>query len=206
MFRIGYSIFGVAMLGVLTLVSAAFAGQPVTQTLTPPPPSFETCKVAGNQTICDGARIESYGPDDTGIACGSGASAFDVLDTATFKQHAIRYYNEAGNLTRRVIYNTYTSAQFSNPLTGATVPYAQQSIEKSILAVPGDLDSATDTYTGQVSFTVAHMGVVLLDAGKEVDGPDGTIEFKAGPDDFLDFYVDGDTSVVQKLCSALGAE
>src|SRR5215472_5027614 len=55
----------------------AFAGQPVTQTLNPPPPLFETCKTVGKRVICDGARTESYGPDDTGIACGSGAGAFD---------------------------------------------------------------------------------------------------------------------------------
>ena len=46
----------------------ACAGQPVTQTLNPPPPSFETCKTVGNRFICDGARTESSGPDDTGIA------------------------------------------------------------------------------------------------------------------------------------------
>ena len=82
----------------------AFAGQPVTQTLNPPPPSFETCKTVGNRFICDGARTESYGPDDTGIACASGAGAFDIFDQDTYNQHAIRFYNTDGNLTRRVIH------------------------------------------------------------------------------------------------------
>jgi hypothetical protein len=71
----------------------AFAGQPVTQTLNPPPPSFETCKTVGKRVICDGARTESYGPDDTGIACGSGAGAFDIFDQGTYNQHAIRFYH-----------------------------------------------------------------------------------------------------------------
>ena len=82
----------------------AFAGQPVTQTLNPPPPSFETCKTVGNGFICDGARTESYGPDDTGIACASGAGAFDIFYQGTHNQHAIRFYNTDGNLTRRVIH------------------------------------------------------------------------------------------------------
>src|SRR5215471_11646148 len=82
----------------------AFAGQPVTQTLNPPPP-FETCKTVGKRVICDGARTESSGPDDTGVACGSGAGAFDFFDQGTYNQHAIRLYNTDGNLTRRVIYD-----------------------------------------------------------------------------------------------------
>lgn len=83
----------------------AFAGQPVTQTLNPPPPSFETRKTVGKRVICDGARTESYGPDDTGIACGSGAGAVDIFDQGTHNQHAIRFCNTDGNLTRRVIYD-----------------------------------------------------------------------------------------------------
>ena len=87
---------------VLASASPAAAGQPVTQTLTPPPPSFETCKTVGNGSICEGARTESYGPQDAGIVCGSGAGA---VDQGTHNQHAIRFYNTDGNLTRRVIYD-----------------------------------------------------------------------------------------------------
>ena len=56
----------------------AFAGQPVTQTLNPPPPSFETCKTVGNRFICDGARTESSGPDDTGIAVLQASDRFGI--------------------------------------------------------------------------------------------------------------------------------
>jgi hypothetical protein len=37
-----------------------------------------------------------------------------------------------------------------------------------------------------------------------IEGPDG-IEFRAGPQVFVDYYENGDASGVQKLCSALGA-
>src|SRR4051812_1105436 len=39
----------------LVLASASLAGQPVTQPLNPPPPSFETCKATGDGFVCQGA-------------------------------------------------------------------------------------------------------------------------------------------------------
>ena len=192
-------------LAAFTLASAApaAAGQPVTQPLTPPPPSFETCKTVGNGFICEGARTMTYGPDDTGIACGSGAGAFDILDQGTHNQHAIRFYNTDGNLTKRVIYDQYFS-QFTNPLTGASIPYTQHNTTTDILAVPGDFTSATETTTGQTNFTVPHQGAVLLNAGRVVFGADGTLEFSAGPQGFLDFF-NGNTAALDELCAALGA-
>ena len=187
----------------LASAAPAAAGQPVTQPLTPPPPSFETCKTVGTGFICEGARTLTYGPDDTGIACGSGAGAFDILDQGTHNQHAIRYYNTAGDLTKRVIYDQYFS-QFSNPLTGAAVPYTQHNTITDILAVPGDFTSATETFTGQNNFTVPHMGAVFLNAGKVVFGADGTLEFRAGPQEGLDYF-NGNTAAVAELCTALGA-
>jgi hypothetical protein len=53
--------------------------------------------------------------------CGSGAGAFDIFDQGTHNQHAIRFHNAAGDLTRRVIYDQFS--RFSNLLTGAAVPY-----------------------------------------------------------------------------------
>jgi hypothetical protein len=189
----------------LSLVAFSFVAvhPAAAQDLNPPPPPFLTCKTVGNGTICQGSRIVSYGPDDTGIVCGSGPSAFDVFDSATFKQRAIRSYDQNGNLTRRVIYETYSSGQFSNPLTGAVVPYTQHDTLSDVLAVPGDLSSATETVTGENIFKPAHGAPVFLNAGRVVTAPDGTIEFRAGPQDFLDYFVNGDTSVIQKLCAAL---
>ena len=193
-------------LATFTLASAgpAAAGQPVTQTLTPPPPSFETCKTVGNGFICEGARTMTYGPDDAGIACGSGAGAVEIFDQGTHNQHAIRFYNTDGNLVRRVIYDQYFS-QFSNPLTGVAVPYTQHNTTTDVLAVPGDFGSATETTEGQANFTVPHLGAVLLNAGKTVFGADGTLEFSAGPQGFLDYFYNGNTAALDELCTALGA-
>ena len=191
-------------LAAFTLASAgpAAAGQPVTQTLTPPPPSFETCKTVGNGVICEGALSESYGPDDTGIVCGSGAGAFDIFDQGTHNKHAIRFYNTAGDLTRLTRYDQNFS-QFTNLLTGAAVPYTQHNTTTDIFAVPGD-PSATETTRGEVNFTVPHMGAVLLNAGRTVFGADGTLEFSAGPQGFIDYF-NGNTAALTELCTALGA-
>jgi hypothetical protein len=202
--RLKRSILAAASLTVLMLAPSAFAGQPVTQTLTPPPPSYETCRAVGSGTICQGAISVSYGPEDTGIVCGSGASAFDIFDAGTYDRHAARYYDQNGNLTGRVKHDQYTSAQFSNPLTGATVPYTQSNTTTDVLAVPGDLSSATETNVGEGNFTVPHLGAVFLNAGRTVTAPGGSLEFEAGPQGFVTYF-DGDASVLQPLCAALGA-
>src|SRR5438477_1956725 len=189
----------------LSLVAFAFvAVHPArAQELNPPPPSFYTCKAVGNGTICQGDRIGTYGPVDIGIVCGSGPSAFDVFDSGTFHQHAIRSYDQDGNLTRRVVHENYSFGQFSNPLTGNDVYYTQHDTLTDVLAVPGDLSTETETVTGENIFKPAHGAPVFLNAGRTVFAPDGTVEFRAGPQDFLDYFVNGDTSVIQPLCAAL---
>jgi hypothetical protein len=201
MSRIRWSVPLAALLGVLTLAPVSFAAQPVTQTLTPPPPSFLTCKVVGSGTICQGSRTFTADPHPD-FVCGSGVV---IYDQGTVRQVVTRYYDTEGNLTRRVIHEFWSDAQKSNPLTGASAPYTQASNITDVLAVPGDFSSATETVTGQASITVPGLGAVLLNAGKTVTAPDGTIEFRAGPQNFLDYFVDGDASVIDQLCAALGA-
>jgi hypothetical protein len=188
----------------LSLLASAFVTvhPAAAQTLNPPPPSFETCKTVGNGTICQGNRTFSYGLDDTGIVCGSGANAFDIYDSATNNQDASRSYDQNGNLTRRVIHENYTFGQFSNPLTGAVVPYTQHDTITDVLATPGDLGTATETNVGENIFKPAQGAPVFKYAGRFVTAPDGTIEFQAGQNDFFKLMA-GDTSVLDKLCTAL---
>jgi len=204
MFRTIACAAACALLAALTLVPAGRAGQPATQPLNPPPPSFETCKAVGGGTICAGSRVEPpYGPVGTGIVCGSGATAFEIFDSGTdIQHHAKRIYDQDGNLTRRMFTDDYVSAQFSNPLSGGTVPYAQHNVTTGILGVPGDLNTETQTVRGENNYTVPGMGAVFLNAGRTVFAPDGTEEFTAGPHSF-DAYFSGDTSAVAKLCAAL---
>ena len=183
---------------VALLTGTAFAGQPVTQTLTPTPPSFLTCKAMGSGTICEGSRAFTVDPHPD-FVCASGVV---IYDQGTVRQVVIRYYDTNGNLTRRVIHEFWSDAQKSNPLTGASASYTQSSNITDVLAVPGDFSSATETVTGQGSITVPGLGAVLLNAGRFIFGPDGTLDFRAGPQAFLD-YGNGDISVTDRLCAAL---
>lgn len=196
-------LWAVGALGALALVPSALAGQPVTQTLTPSPPSFYTCMAVGSGTICHGTISGSEGPEETGLICGSGAGAFNAFDAFSFSEVAARYYDQNGNLTKRVRHDQI-SGVYSNPLTGATVPYIQRETHTDVLGVPGDLSTSTTTHTGVLIYTLPHQGQIALEAGRVIEGEDG-IEFRAGPQVFVDYYENGDTSGIQKLCSALGA-
>lgn len=194
----------VCLAAALALASAAVAGQPVTQTLNPPPQPWQTCKAAGEGTICEGTISFSYGPNDTGLACDSGASSFDIFDSATESDLVRRFYDENGNLVRRVRHQRWASAQLSNPLTDATLDYTQSQTWTDVLAVPGDLGSATATLTGELVIHPPAGAPVLIGAGRTVFAPDFTIEFQAGPSGFIDLII-GDPSAVGPLCAALAA-
>ncbi|HEV2259799.1 MAG TPA: hypothetical protein VGS06_42365 [Streptosporangiaceae bacterium] len=189
-----------ALLAVLAPVPASFAAQHVTQSLTPPPPSFLTCQAAGNGTICHGSRTFTVDPYPD-FVCPDGEV---IYDQGIVRQEAARYYDTDGNLTQRVVHEFWSDAQKSNPLTGATAPYSQASNITDVLGVPGDFSSATETVTGQANITIPGMGAVLLNAGRTVWAPDGSLDFRAGPQDFLDYFL-GNTDVVNKLCAGLGA-
>ena len=90
-------------------------------------------------------------------------------------------------------------------LTGTVVPYNQTDTISDVLAVPGDLGSATETTTGENIYRPADGAPVFVNAGRTVFALDGTLEFRAGPQSFLDYFVDGDTAAIDALCSALRA-
>jgi hypothetical protein len=158
----------------------------------------------GSGTICHGTISESSGPEETGLVCGSGADAFHAWQTSSLVERAARYYDRDGNLTKRVLRDDLAGV-FFNPVTGATVPWTQHEIHTSVLAVPGDLSSRTVTIVGEFVITVPHLGAVALEAGRVIEAVDGTDLFRAGPQNFTDYYSNGDTSAVEKLCGALEA-
>ena len=193
-----------AVIGALGLASSAVAGQPVSQSLNPPPSSWWTCKAVGNGTICEGTASYSYSGEDTGIACGSGAGSFEILDSATVTDRDTARYDANGQLVELVKHETYSSAQFSNSVSGATLPYTSN--VTSTGTFPG-----TDlvlVIRGEMNFTAPGLGAVALNAGRLVDlfNDEGdNILFDAGPHSlFPDLYLYGDTSVVPRLCAALG--
>lgn len=199
------TIASICALGALVLAMPSLAGQPVTQPLNPPPPSWQTCKAVGDGTICEGDNVESYGPIDAGIGCGSGANAFDIYDTGIDGYSVWKKFDTDGNLVRRVFHDHYTFGQFSNPLSGTAVPYTQTDTRIDELAVPGDLSSATETTAwGSLVHLPGAGAPVFWNSGRTVQFPiGGATEFSAGRLGFWQLFVDGDISVLDPLCAAL---
>ena len=186
----------------LAAASSGLAGQPVNQPLTPPPPAFETCKAVGDGTLCEGSIASSYGPVDTGLACGSGPNAFNIFDSASQNEVARRVYDAKGLLVRRDRHDRY-DGQLSNPAAATSLPYTQVQETADQLAVPGDFSSATTTVTGQMHIRSSTGAPVLIGAGRLVFAPDGSVEFLAGPSGFLDLIF-GALAALDPICAGLG--
>jgi hypothetical protein len=190
---------------VFVTVGLAVVGSAAADTsLNPPPPDFLACKAVGSGTICAGTRTISYGPDDTGLVCGSGASAFDIFDRGTFNQYAIRYYDTEGNLTRRRLHDNYTFGEWSNPLTGKIVSYTQNNLITDVLAVPGDFTSSTQTVTGENIYRVGTGAPVFIATGRQVWNFDESVLISsAGRNGFVAAFFEGDSTAFDAVCAAL---
>lgn len=163
--------------GVLPIgVSAA----PSVVPLNPEPPDFYSCRVVGDGTICRAHTVEPYADEPTGIVCGSGGVAVELLDSGVRDVRATRWYDGDGNLTRRLRTFLFRDAHLTNPATGRTLDYSQHNTDDELLAVPGDLDSVTWTGHGHVSITAPGFGAVWLEAGRAIVGPDGEIDALSG--------------------------
>ena len=207
MFRYTLPALVAGAIGALALAPGALAADPAPDDLNPPPPSFLNCKPLGAGTICSGTshnvKVSELQPE---LVCRSGADAFNIYDQGDIYQRATRWYNADGDLIRRVLHERWTPAWWSNPLTGETIPYTQTTKITSVLAVPGDFSSATETSVGQNVYTDpdTHQKV-LANTGRVVFGADGTLDFRAGQQPFLDAFVDGDMSVFDAVCAALAS-
>jgi hypothetical protein len=203
--RVASALAGLSL--ATALAPAVIAAPPPSPTLNPEPPDIYTCQDnGGGSTICRAHTSQDYGPDPTGIFCGSGAGAFEVLDSATRVIDATRYYDRDGNIVRRRRVVDFINPHYSNPLTGALVPYTQRNPDWETFTVPGDLSSAIYYAHGMLQFTVPGMGTVLHESGTAVFVGDlgGELLHSGGPMELSDYYA-GDTSLVADLCKALGA-
>ena len=183
----------VAMLA-LGFAPAASAASIDPGTLNPVPPTFYQCSATGDGAICRAHTVNPYSGEATGIVCGSGASAVELLDNGIRDVDATRWYDRDLNLTRRLRTILFRDAYLSNPATGSTLGYAQHNTDNEVLGVPGDLASATFTGHGVTSITATGFGSVILNAGRTIIGPDGVIQATSGPD----------RAHLDDLCAALG--
>jgi hypothetical protein len=202
--------FVVALAGALVAAAlfagGAAAGHPTSQALNPAPPPDYTCSSNGSGTICRAANLDvPYGPSDNDIWCGSGANAFDTFDQGFVSERKTRWYDAAGNMTKREIRQGWDS-YWSNPLSGKIVPYTQHNIETDVLAVPGDITSSTETTTGENIYRDGS-GTgkpILFSTGRTVWNFDQSELISTTPHNpFVDAFVYGDFSVFDGICAAL---
>lgn len=176
-------------------------------TLIPPPPAFfdAVCREAGDQIICDLQFLDPEMPVEapTGIMCGSGADAFELLDTYVRTVQGTRYYNSDGFLLRRHFHDDYRGT-FTNSMTGVSVSYDQHDMIRQELSTPGDDGSVLELSTGHLRIW-STTGKVLIDTGVAKGSAADGLLFQAGQHP-LDAYFNGDTSALQPLCEALRAE
>jgi hypothetical protein len=199
-------VIATGALGLLALgapATAAVAAPATIDQLNPEPPSSYTCAPLGVGTRCTSDTTEVLDPESTGIVCGIGASAFEVLDRATRRVKAERWYDTDGNLVKRVRSNLFSESALFNPVTGAAVPYGQHDTDTDLLAVPGDLGSRTTYSVESFVATAPGEGAVLVNKGRSVYDADGEVLERTGRRDF-DAYDGGDLSVMDGLCRALG--
>jgi hypothetical protein len=189
---------------VVGAAAPAHAGGPTPPpTLTPAPADYYTCTTNGSGTYCSGQTVVPYGPDPTGLFCGSGDSAFEVLDQAVRVIDAERWYDRDGNLVKRKRVFTFEDATLSSP-TGAQVGYVQRDIQTDVYDVPGDDTLGTTYANGSMRVTVKGLGSVFVEKGRLVWGPEGNLDKEAGRHELVDYF-NGDASALASLCSALGA-
>jgi hypothetical protein len=193
------------VVGVLAAAPGAFAAPPAPDDLNPTPPDFLDCTPLGAGTICTGSSQEvKVSEEQPELVCGSGPDAFVIHDNAVLEARVTRWYNADGDLTKRVIQERWDQAFWSNPLSGKTVPYTQTDKITTVLGVPGDFASATETIVGENIYTdPVTQQKVLHSTGRVVFGADGSLEFRAGQQPFIDAFVDGDMSVFDAVCAAL---
>ena len=127
------------------------------------------CRQVGDGTVCSGSWIFERPPAPSDLDCGAGASAFTVWDQGIAHSRLTIWLDDSDAITRLVSDDRWTSAMWSNPLTGKTLPYTQQGVTTIAYGVAGDDATAQVTVRGEVVFTdPATHRVVQTNVGRVV--------------------------------------
>jgi hypothetical protein len=172
-------------------------------TLNPPiPPEFNpVCKSVGAGTICT-VQFTQVSAGGSGVICPTAGGTYEVLQTQTRSVEGHRYYDQNGDLTRRLFHEVDTGT-FSNPIAHVSVSFSLRGTTLHDLSVPGDINSGTLVMTGSNRVFLPRGGVVVFEAGRIISSGDGTFLSESGPHPFVDYFELGDTAGLQPLCDAL---
>jgi hypothetical protein len=185
-----------ATIALTGVVAPAQAAQPHTVM-----PAFLTCRAVADGTVCSGSRVVEKPPYESDLVCGDGSAAFTVWDQGIEHQRLTIRLDADGNITRVVNDERWTSAMWSNPASGTTVPYTQQLLSILTFSDPSDSDTGTEAIIGEIVFTdPVTRRHVLLNVGRTVLAPStGEILQSAGQQPFFS----DDPSALGSVCAAL---
>jgi hypothetical protein len=178
----------------------AHAAQGSSTTLMPPPPAGYSCQPTGNGTVChrrmDFTHLGSY--DAT---CPQG---FDILENGANTEVGRRYYDRDGYLVRRDLHESQSATDplniFYSSTTGNSVPYSADFTETDTFAIPGDFDTMSSEFRGNLyTSTAPGYGVLVHDVGVLAYDPAGDVTEDRGPKMLF-------TGDVSRLCRALSAD
>jgi hypothetical protein len=102
-------------------------------------------------------------PNEVNFGCGQYGYGFDVLSSFTVTRHSIRFFDDAGNLTKEIRHVQFTGTLYRSDDLSKTIPYAGN------WTLTIDVAAGTQTNTGLARYSHPDgSGMVALDAGKTV--------------------------------------
>jgi hypothetical protein len=115
-----------------------------------------------------------------------------AVDAEIDVSRRITTFHDAAGAPIRIVLHVTGSGTLSNPLTGKSLP------DEGHFTRTVDLVAGTTTFTGNLRVdTAPGAGVVYQVVGRITFGPDGSLQFEAGPHDDLDGNLGG-------ICAYLG--
>ena len=142
-----------AVAALIATAGALVTAAPAQAASNGPDQSDFACRQVADGTVCDGSWIFEVPPGPSDLVCGDGAGAFTVWDQGIAHSRLTIWLDHSDAITRLVSDDRWTSAMWSNPLTGKTLPYTQQGVSTVDWGVAGDDATATVTVRGEVVFT-----------------------------------------------------
>jgi hypothetical protein len=198
--NLAYLIFSIGA----GLAAIAVAGPPVLPPLNPPTPSYYTCKATGSGAICRAQLEETLDQEPLGVVCGTSQNPVELLMSGTETARLTRYYDTAGNLTRRFTRDRFEGT-IINPVTGLTAIATGLTNLIDTLVVPGNFDTVTRQQTGPFKITLPGSGVLIIDTGRVTFDAEGNVVRHNGHLALLDYFENGNHEEAAKLCAALGS-
>jgi len=184
--------------GVLLLYQTAWSHTKNSAALIPPPADFYSCRTTGNGTVCQGKVTNVY----SGGMASSCPQGFNILENGYFEETATRYYDRNGYLVQRVLHVIYPVGDVHNVLynsrTGKAVVYTTDVIETDSFSIPGNFNSITARFTGNLYMvSLPATGMLVEDVSILAATPSGDILDVHGTKVLL-------AGEAANLCNALG--